>query len=77
MPEGMQRYLRDFPWGLTTCIGGKWDWRNDESVSGGIAITEHELSQDLLMAIDEKLDDGNLDAGYFTANSTTCLFVLN
>lgn len=77
MPEGMKGYLRDFPWGLTTCIGGNWDWQNDETVAGGIAVQDHNLSEDLLSTIDEKLDDGDLADGNFTANTTRCLFVLN
>ncbi len=77
MPVGMTGYLRDFPWGLTTCIGGQWDWQNDETVSGGIAVQDHDLSEDMLKSIDEEVDDGDLNAGNFTANTTRCTYVLH
>lgn len=79
MPEGMKGYLRDFPWGLTTCIGGKWDWQHneDDDNSAGIAVQDHELSESLLAAIDKKVDDGDTSSGQFTATSSTCLYVLN
>ncbi len=77
MPEGMKGYLRDFPWGLTTCIGGSWDWKNDETVTGGIAVEDHTLTQDLLSAIDEEVDDGDLSTGQFTGNLNWCVYSLN
>lgn len=75
MPNGMDGYLRGFPWTLETPIGGSWDWQNDPDRLG-VAVIEYTVAEGDLQAIDEYLDDGDLTTGSLTGNASLCFFAL-
>ena len=76
VPDGMGGYLRDFPWTLATCIGGVWDWENNEQLSSSVTVTGHKVTQGELEKVDDIIDDGSLSSGLFTGNMSTCFYTL-
>jgi len=77
IPDGMTGYLREFPWDLTTAIGGKWDWENSGSNEQGIVISSPDVSTEMLKKIDGAVDDGNLTTGEFTVVNSNCCYMLD
>ena len=67
VPAGMSS--ADFKvsvWQATTAIGGRWNWdRNISGFSAGISISAFTVNDAQLIAIDAKLDDGDLATGNF------------
>ena len=74
VPDGMDFYLREFPWSLASCIGGNWDWDNDGDKKIGVAVKNSTVTAALFTAIDEKMDDGDLGTGQFTAQGSNCMY---
>jgi prepilin-type N-terminal cleavage/methylation domain-containing protein len=74
-PAGMQGYLSATNWERITPIGGSYTWARDtvqqsERYRAALLIQsvgENRVTQDrqLLLAIDRRLDDGNLETGNF------------
>lgn len=65
VPAGMNGDFRVNVWQSQTVIGGNWNW--DNNVSGNaaaISISNFTADDALLMAIDAKLDDGDLSTGF-------------
>ena len=76
LPEGMDGYLRGFPWGLSTPIGGSWDWQNRDETRG-IQVIGFTVADNDIEMIDERLDDGNLGKGSLTASGSNLFFALH
>lgn len=70
IPSGMESHLNDGVWTQETGIGGRWDY--DYNVFGftaGVSIDSLTANVETLVAIDELLDDGNLNSGKVQSTS--------
>ena len=69
LPPGMDAYFsKTAIWGETTPIGGYWDWDYNQHSFGalaGLSVYQPALSDEMMMEIDGKIDDGNLYTGIF------------
>jgi prepilin-type N-terminal cleavage/methylation domain-containing protein len=74
-PAGMQNYLAATSWQRVTPIGGQYAWARETQQQGERyqaalliqSVGENRVTSDrqLLVELDRKLDDGNLDTGNF------------
>ena len=74
-PTGMQGYLSATNWERITPVGGAYTWARDTVQQGERyraallvqSVGENRVTQDrqLLLEVDRKLDDGNLETGNF------------
>lgn len=65
-------------WRATTPIGGRWNWDRDNfGFAAGISISGLTCSDEQLVEIDAKFDDGDLATGRFfkAASNRVCLVV--
>ncbi|MGJ3244271.1 MAG: type II secretion system protein [Opitutales bacterium] len=64
IPDGMDPYIREALWNNGHCkqLGGRWDFDDDWGFFG-IGTDDPDVSDEELLRIDEKWDDGNLDTG--------------
>lgn len=66
IPTGMAGDFKADVWQKTTAIGGRWNWdKNLGSVVAGVSIAGFTCTDAQLLAIDAKIDDGDLTTGYF------------
>ncbi len=75
IPAGMQGYLSPTSWQRTTPVGGQYAWARDTLQQGEryraavlvLSVGDNRVTSDrqLLLDLDHKLDDGNLDTGNF------------
>ena len=67
IPAGMTGDFKADVWQKTTAIGGRWNWDNSLSSGGyaGISISGFTCNDAQLIAIDAKIDDGDLTTGNF------------
>lgn len=69
VPTGPVSMAGDFKvdtWRAVTPIGGRWNWdRNLGSVAAGISISGLTCTDEQLLEIDARIDDGDLGAGKF------------
>lgn len=75
IPAGMQNFLSTTPWQRATPVGGQYAWSRETLQRGERyraalllqSVGENRVTTDrqLLLEIDHKLDDGNLDTGNF------------
>lgn len=66
IPPGMSGDFKADVWQKPTAIGGHWNWDNGLSgITAGISISGFTCTDAQLIAIDAKLDDGDLSTGYF------------
>lgn len=69
MPPGMDEYFtKSTTWTQSTPIGGYWDWDYNQDNFGaraGVSVYQPALSDEKMMEIDAKIDDGNLYTGIF------------
>ncbi len=74
-PAGMQTYLAETSWERVTPVGGRYAWATDTVQQGEryraalliLSDGDNHVTSDrqLLLDIDHKIDDGNLDTGNF------------
>lgn len=63
-PDGMEDYLGD-RW-LDPPQGGQWIWDQDDwGFTAGVSYRASSASLEQMILLDEKLDDGDLAAGFF------------
>jgi type II secretory pathway pseudopilin PulG len=67
IPSGMGIYLGNFPWSAGNSIGGSWQWAPGyQNTTASIQVIFPSAPNDLRMvAIDSRMDDGNLATGAF------------
>jgi len=67
VPTGMSKDFKEDTWkALTTAIGGRWNWDVDRTeFKAGVSISGVTVTDEQLLEIDVKLDDGNLSSGTF------------
>jgi prepilin-type N-terminal cleavage/methylation domain-containing protein len=74
VPTGPVSMAGDFKtsvWQATTTIGGRWNWdRNNFGASAAISISGLTCTDEQLIEIDTKLDDGDLNTGRFLKVAT-------
>lgn len=78
MPDGMREYLRRTAWSEGTPLGGQWDWERDTAEAlAAIRAIGVSLSTAEWQALDQKIDDGDVDIGAFRASGTNgCLYII-
>ncbi len=77
-PVSMAGDFKASVWRATTPIGGRWNWDRDNfGFAAGISISGLTCSDEQLVEIDAKLDDGDLATGRFfkAASNRVCLVV--
>ena len=63
---GMEEYITESIFEGTTPVGGNYNWEGPEVHSyAGVSIQGSTASAEMFIRIDEILDDGNLNTGYF------------
>lgn len=66
IPAGMAGDFKADVWQKVTAIGGRWNWDKDlNGITASISISNFTCSDAQLVAIDAKIDDGDLATGYF------------
>jgi len=72
IPPGMAGDFKADVWRKATAIGGRWNW--DQGLNGitaSISISSFTCTDVQLIAIDAKLDDGDLSTGNFRRTQPT------
>ena len=70
VPDGMADYLKRIAWTEPTPVGGQWDWDNGVfGFKAGVSVNQPTASSGQMLAIDQMIDDGNLDTGDFRSRS--------
>lgn len=67
IPTGMSKNFKEDTWrAAATVIGGRWNWDLDRAeFKAGVSISGVTISNEQLLEIDTRLDDGNLTTGLF------------
>jgi len=67
IPTGMSKDFKEDTWkAASTILGGRWNWDvNRPEFAAGVSISGATVSDEQLIEIDTKLDDGNLTTGLF------------
>jgi len=75
VPVTIADTLRGASWQSTTGLGGQWQWDNALASSGdaGICIANYTCTDEQLLEVDTKMDDGDLATGKFKRVSATRL----
>jgi len=71
-PVPMNGDFRVASWTATTVVGGRWNWDNNLGSGGnaGICISAYTCSDEQMLEIDAKIDDGDLATGNFIQTTT-------
>ena len=78
MPTGLDEYIPTMKWIAETPIGGRWDFvKNDMGIISGFGASSHTASNAQLMHIEQKWDDGNLNAGKLRSISGGYYYVID
>jgi prepilin-type N-terminal cleavage/methylation domain-containing protein len=83
-PAGIDGYLPNrVGWSDIPHIGGQWDWDraatpNDKihGVYAGLSVAGPSRTATQMATIDEKIDDGDLDTGYFRRRPGGYIYIL-
>jgi type IV pilus assembly protein PilA len=67
IPTGMAKDFKEDTWrAAATAIGGRWNWDlNRAEFMAGVSISGPTVTDEQLLQIDAKLDDGDLTTGHF------------
>ena len=73
VPAGMALYFGPtLDWTKPTPIGGNWDWDcNQFGFTAGVSVVGGSAPLEQMLAIDQKIDDGNLSTGRFQDKGAT------
>jgi type IV pilus assembly protein PilA len=73
VPTGMSKDFKEDTWKApATSIGGRWNWDvNRAEFLAGVSISGATVTDEQLLEIDAKLDDGNLSTGFFQKISSS------
>lgn len=77
-PDGITEYIPNINWSAPTPLGGVWDWeRNAVGISAGLSALGNNLDPEDFILVDQRIDDGDLDAGAFRQlNANRYTFVI-
>jgi prepilin-type N-terminal cleavage/methylation domain-containing protein len=74
-PVGMEDSLAK--WHMPSIVQGNWQWsHNTNGVTAGISLVNSPVDPELMIAVDKKLDDGNLGSGNFVSSGTSYMLIL-
>jgi len=60
-----------------TPLQGNWDWQYDTGdFTAGVAIVSSNITETIALAVDEKMDDGDLSTGRFRTTDSGYVLVL-
>lgn len=77
IPLEMDDYLPATLWSGRTPIGGRWDWDFDVfGVRAGLSVLLPIQTDEEMMLIDAKIDDGNLSSGNFRQRNEGFIYIL-
>lgn len=77
VPAGMEEYLRKMKWSENTPIGGQWVWDYRRfGVVAGISVYNPPRTEEEMVDLDERIDDGNLSTGTFRTRDSGYIYIL-
>lgn len=73
VPTGMSKDFKEDTWRAPiNVLGGRWNWDvNRSEFLAGVSVSGATVSDEQLIEIDTKLDDGNLSTGFFQKISSS------
>lgn len=76
-PVSMAGDFKADVWRKTTAIGGQWNWdANISGITAGVSISGFTCTDQQLIEIDTKLDDGDLTTGNFRKISSSRVMMI-
>ena len=77
VPTGMSGEFKNASWIGRNSVGGLWNWDfNYSGVVAAIATTNVTAPDKQMILIDQRIDDGDLDTGYFRKVGTRFIYIL-
>jgi prepilin-type N-terminal cleavage/methylation domain-containing protein len=77
VPAGMTDEIRRTNWAIPNSIGGLWNWDNNNfGIVAGISTTGVTATDAQMVAIDRRIDDGDLTTGLFQKIGTRFTYIL-
>ncbi|MDP3070392.1 MAG: type II secretion system protein [Opitutaceae bacterium] len=77
VPAGMQGEIRHANWAIANSVGGRWNWDNNNvGITAGISTTGVIATDAQMIAIDRRIDDGDLTTGLFQKIGTRFTYIL-
>lgn len=77
IPTGMSGEFKNASWIGSNSVGGRWNWDfNNSGVTAGIATTNVTAPDLQMTLIDQRIDDGDLNTGYFRKVGTRFIYIL-
>ncbi|MBL9201521.1 MAG: type II secretion system protein [Opitutaceae bacterium] len=77
VPAGMDGEIRHANWSKTNSVGGLWNWDNNNfGITAGISTTGVTHTDAQMMAIDRRIDDGDLTTGLFQKIGSRFTYIL-
>ena len=77
VPTGMSGEFKNASWIGRNSVGGLWNWDfNYSGVVAAIATTSVTAPDTQMILIDQRIDDGDLDTGYFRKVGTRFIYIL-
>jgi prepilin-type N-terminal cleavage/methylation domain-containing protein len=77
VPAGMAGEIRHANWTVRNSVGGIWNWDfNNFGITAGISTTGVTATDVQMLAIDRRIDDGDLTTGLFQKVGTRFTYIL-
>ncbi|MBT7170748.1 MAG: hypothetical protein HN909_03150 [Phycisphaerales bacterium] len=77
LPPRAHWFIDRTSWESPTSVGGQWDWiRQEYGIEAGIGVIGATASQEEMTEIDQLIDDGNLNSGFFQRLSGHYVYIL-
>lgn len=77
VPAGMEDDVKAVHWTEPTAIGGQWDWDFLQyGATAGVSVYLPELTEEQMVKIDSRIDDGDLSTGVFRQRSAGYIYVI-
>jgi prepilin-type N-terminal cleavage/methylation domain-containing protein len=77
IPVGMAEYLGDFAWTEKNSVNGSWNWDFDRhGFRAAVSVTDHTAEPEAMLALDKRVDDGDLSTGCFRSRPGGYSYVL-
>lgn len=77
VPAGMEGDIRRTNWAIPNSVGGLWNWDNNNfGITAGISTTGVTHTDAQMLAIDRRIDDGDLTTGLFQKIGARFTYIL-